>query len=37
MNNKHWREFVKFVLMTIIMLILELICGKFRNNGDNSD
>lgn len=37
MSSKYWKEIIRFIIYTAIMILLEVICGKYRSNGDSFD
>lgn len=34
MKSNLLKEILKIIVVTVMMKLLEIICGKFKNNGD---
>lgn len=37
MSGKYGKEIIRLIIYTIIMVLLDIICGKQKGNGDSFD
>jgi hypothetical protein len=35
--SKYWKEIIRFTIYTSVMIIFDIVCGRFRSGSDNFD